>query len=106
MDDRIRKDVLLSASECARRMGLSVRALRLYERCGLISPRRTGKQWRLYGANDIARLNEVLALKTLGLSLSSIAELLQGKPPTSVEPSLFSATPCTKCANVPAGVWP
>jgi DNA-binding transcriptional MerR regulator len=33
----------LSASECARQMGLSVRALRLYERYGLISPRRTGK---------------------------------------------------------------
>lgn len=79
MDDRIREEVRLSASECARRMGLSVRALRLYERYGLISPGRTGKQWRLYGADDIARLNEVLALKTLGLSLSSIANLLQGK---------------------------
>ena len=79
MDDRIREEVRLSASECARQMGLSIRALRLYERHGLISPRRTGKQWRLYGADDIARLNEVLALKTLGLSLSSIANLLQGK---------------------------
>lgn len=79
MDDCIREDVRLSASECARRMGLSVRALRLYERYGLISPKRTGKQWRLYGADDIARLNEVLALKTLGLSLASIADLLQGK---------------------------
>ncbi len=79
MDDRIREEVRLSASECARRMGLSVRALRLYERYGLISPGRTGKQWRLYGADDIARLNEVLALKTLGLSLAGIADLLQGK---------------------------
>lgn len=79
MDDRIREEVRLSASECARRMGLSVRALRLYERYGLISPGRTGKQWRLYGADDIARLNEVLALKALGLSLAGIADLLQGK---------------------------
>lgn len=79
MDDRIREEVRLSAAECARRMGLSIRALRLYERYGLINPRRTGKQWRFYGADDIARLNEVLALKTMGLTLASIADLLQGK---------------------------
>lgn len=79
MDDRVQGEVWLTAAECARRIGLSVRALRLYERHGLIRPRRTGKQWRLYGADDIARLNEVLALKNLGLSLSGIADLLQGK---------------------------
>jgi DNA-binding transcriptional MerR regulator len=79
MDDRGRKEIWLTAAECARRVGLSVRALRLYERHGLIRPRRSGKQWRLYGAEDIARLNEVLALKNLGLSLSSIAALLLGK---------------------------
>jgi DNA-binding transcriptional MerR regulator len=79
MDQRIVEEVRLTASECARRMGLSVRALRVYERHGLISPQRTGKDWRLYGTDDIARLNEVLALKTLGLSLSSIADLLHGK---------------------------
>lgn len=41
-----------------------------------ITPQRT---WRLYGANEVARLNEALALKTLGLSLSRIADLLDGK---------------------------
>ena len=40
----------------------------MYERHGLIKPKRTGKDWRLYGANEMTRLNEVLALKTLGLS--------------------------------------
>jgi DNA-binding transcriptional MerR regulator len=78
MDDR-HSEIRLTASECARRMGLSVRTLRVYERHGLISPQRTGKDWRLYGANELARLNEVLALKTLGLSLSRIADLLDGK---------------------------
>jgi DNA-binding transcriptional MerR regulator len=78
MDERGHEE-WLTAAECARRIGLSVRALRLYERHGLIRPRRSGKQWRLYGADDMARLNEVLALKQLGLSLSSIADLLQGK---------------------------
>ena len=57
------KDVLLTAAECADRIGLTVRGLRLYESRGLISPRRTAKSWRLYGAAEISRLHEILALK-------------------------------------------
>ncbi|WP_165932912.1 MerR family transcriptional regulator [Rhizobium sp. BK251] len=71
-------EVLLTAQECAGRIGLSVRALRLYEQYGLISPRRTSKQWRVYGSNEIARLNEISALKTLGFSLRDISKLLRG----------------------------
>ncbi len=67
---------LLTAAECASRIGLTVRALRLYEARGLLMPRRTEKNWRLYGAREIARLSEILVLKQLGLSLSSIVELL------------------------------
>lgn len=74
-----RTDIWLNAAECAGRLGLTVRALRVYERHGLIAPRRTAKNWRLYGAGEIARLNEVLALKRLGLSLSRITELLAGR---------------------------
>lgn len=69
----------LEANECAARIGLSKRALRLYEEHGLIRPRRTQKGWRLYGADEIARLHEILALKRLGLSLQRITALLQGK---------------------------
>ncbi|QFY61349.1 MerR family transcriptional regulator [Rhizobium grahamii] len=68
----------LTAAECAEQMGLTVRALRLYETRRLISPRRTGKNWRLYGMSDIARLHEILALKRLGLSLAHITDLLAG----------------------------
>jgi len=68
----------LSAAECANRMGVTVRALRLYEVRGLIKPRRTGKNWRLYGVSDIARLHEILALKRMGLSLAHITRLLAG----------------------------
>jgi DNA-binding transcriptional MerR regulator len=79
MDHKPLQESWLTAAECARRIGLSVRALRVYEAHGLITPRRTDKSWRLYGAGEIARLNEVLALKSLGLSLSHIAELLKGR---------------------------
>ena len=70
----------LTAAECAERIGLTVRALRVYERHGLLRPRRTDKNWRLYGVEDLARLNEILALKRFGLSLAGIADLLAGKP--------------------------
>jgi DNA-binding transcriptional MerR regulator len=80
MDARAKTEQWLTPADCARRIGLSVRALRIYEEHGLIAPRRTGKSWRLYGPDDIARLNEVLALKSLGLSLARIGELLKGRP--------------------------
>ena len=79
MHDRVPQEALLTALECAERIGISVRALRLYEQHGLISPRRTSKQWRMYGSAEILRLNEILALKILGLSLRDIAKLIKGQ---------------------------
>lgn len=73
------QETWLTAAQCARRIGLTVRALRVYENAGLVRPRRTGKNWRLYGADEIARLNEVLTLKRLGLSLHQVARLLAGQ---------------------------
>ncbi|MCV0424293.1 MAG: MerR family transcriptional regulator [Roseibium sp.] len=79
MDRHSPKDTLLTAAECASRIGISVKALRVYEAQGLLAPLRTEKNWRLYGAEDIARLNEIMFLKQLGLSLSEIAKLLSGQ---------------------------
>ncbi len=81
MSDKRHHDHLLTAAECAERLGLTVRALRVYEDRGLISPRRTAKNWRLYGGAEIARLTEILALKRLGLSLTRITILLAGTAP-------------------------
>ncbi len=82
MSGHAHDEVLITALECAERIGITVRALRLYEQHGLISPRRTSKQWRLYGRNEITRLNEILALKTLGLSLRDIEKLLRNHSTT------------------------
>jgi len=79
MDKQAPTDLMLTAAECASRIGISVRALRVYESTGLLSPVRTEKNWRLYGAGDIARLNEIMLLKQLGLTLSEIADLLSGR---------------------------
>src|ERR1700761_7340446 len=69
----------LSPSETARRLGVGVRALRLYERKGLVCPKRTGAGWRVYGPSEIERLYQVLTLKSLGLPLARIAQLLDGR---------------------------
>ncbi len=72
-------DAFLSPAEAARRLGVSAKALRLYERHGLVTPLRGENRWRAYGPEQIARLHQVLALKRLGLPLARIAELLTGR---------------------------
>jgi len=67
---------VLSPSEAARRLGVSAKALRLYEQHGLVTPLRAANGWRTYGPAEMARLHQVLALKRLGLKLSRIAVLV------------------------------
>ena len=71
----------MGAAECARRTGLTVRALRVYERHGLIEPRRTGKGWRCYGPRELQRLNVIVTLKAFGMTLAQIRTLFKTKPP-------------------------
>ncbi|WP_094843073.1 MerR family transcriptional regulator [Bordetella genomosp. 11] len=70
----------LNASEAARRLGVSIKALRLYERHGLVTPARTAAGYRAYGPRDMARAAEVVALRDLGLSLAQAARALEGDP--------------------------
>jgi len=74
----------LSPAETARRFGVSIKALRLYEQHGFLKPLRTsngstGAAWRVYGSDQLARLHQILALKRLGLSLAQIGEILGGE---------------------------
>jgi DNA-binding transcriptional MerR regulator len=77
----------LSPSEAARRLGVSVKALRLYEQRGLIAPARTAAGWRAYGPDEMSRVAEIAALRELGLSLSKVARVLGGDS-ESLEPAL------------------
>jgi DNA-binding transcriptional MerR regulator len=69
-----------SPAETAARLGVSIKALRVYERRGIVKPLRTAAGWRAYGPDQIARLHQIVALKGLGLSLGRIAALLAHKP--------------------------
>ena len=56
--------------------GISVQALRLYERKGLLEPARTGGGSRRYSDSDIARLRRIGALIAEGINLTGIARVL------------------------------
>jgi DNA-binding transcriptional MerR regulator len=77
----------LTPSEAARRLGVSAKALRLYEARGLIAPVRTAAGWRAYGPDEMARVAEIAALRELGLSLAQVARVLEGCS-ESLEPAL------------------
>ncbi|MBW4423937.1 MAG: MerR family transcriptional regulator [Nostoc desertorum CM1-VF14] len=63
---------------------VTVKALRLYDQLGLLKPAHidhfTG--YRYYSANQLPRLNRILALKDLGFSLEQIAKLLEDNLPS------------------------
>jgi len=77
----------LNPSEAARRLGVSAKALRLYEQRGLVAPVRTAAGWRAYGPAEMARAAEIAALRALGLSLAQVARVLKGDP-QGLEPAL------------------
>jgi len=64
--------------QAASRLGVSVKALRLYEQRGLMAPDRTPAGWRAYGPADMARASDIVSLRSLGLSLAQVARVLGG----------------------------
>ena len=62
-------------SALAKEFALTTRAIRFYEDCGLVSPRRAGSA-RVYGERERVRIKLILRGKRLGLSLAEIGELL------------------------------
>ena len=57
---------------------VSVKALRYYDELGLLKPARVDEftGYRYYSASQLARLNRILAMKDMGLSLEQIALLM------------------------------
>ena len=70
----------LTASQAAASLGVSIKALRLYEREGLIAPGRTPAGWRAYGPGEMACARKIVSLRTLGLSLKQVGRVRRGDP--------------------------
>lgn len=71
---------LWQTKEFAEKANVTVRTLQYYDRCGLLKPqRRTTHGFRLYGAPEFARLQQILTLKFIGFPLAQIKEILGKK---------------------------
>jgi MerR family transcriptional regulator/heat shock protein HspR len=58
--------------------GMHPQTLRLYEARGLIKPRRSAKQTRLYSQRDVERLRRIQSLTTkLGMNLAGVEQVLK-----------------------------
>lgn len=67
--------------ELARDNGLTVRTLHHYDQLGLLSPlSRTEGGHRCYTGEDVGRLQRIVALRSLGISLEEVGALLDGEP--------------------------
>ncbi len=53
-----------------------MRALHYYDRLGLLRPRRTAAGYRLYGRRELERLEQIVALKFIGVPLKRIKSML------------------------------
>ena len=72
---------LFKAREFAHLTGVTVRALHHYDRLGVLKPSRYSHAgYRLYCESDVARLEQIVALKFIGFSLREIKDILKGEP--------------------------
>ncbi len=68
-------------AQLAKLARITPRTLRYYDKIGLVEPSgRSGAGHRIYGEEDLVKLQQVLALKFLGFSLTQIAQLIAVAP--------------------------
>lgn len=75
------KDDLMLIGEIAEFFGVSRKAIRLYEKKGILKPAKVDacSGYRYYSADQVRQLNALLELKTLGFSLDEIKTVTDGK---------------------------
>ena len=72
---------MVTIKKAAELTGVTVKAIRHYESCGLIhSPERQENGYRMYSEDDICRLQKIRHYKDLKFSLHDIALLLDASP--------------------------
>ena len=76
----------MTIGELAKACGVSADTLRFYEREKLLPrPRRSASGYRLFGAEDAARVRFVRRAQAMGLTLDDIGELLRVEPLKTME---------------------
>ena len=71
----------MKINEVEERVGISKANIRFYEKQGLISPARGSNGYREYGEEDILRLQNIIILRKLGISVQDIEKIQKGELP-------------------------
>lgn len=66
----------MQIGEVAALFDVTTKTLRHYEKLGLLEPERADNDYRLYGPEDVLRIQRIRQLQSLGLSLKEIGDLL------------------------------
>ena len=77
LDEGFHVSKLFHVQDFAKLAGVTVRALHHYHRWGLVKPNRTEAGYRLYCLRDLERLEQIVALKFLGIPLKQIRQMFQ-----------------------------
>jgi DNA-binding transcriptional MerR regulator len=73
----MKRDVfLIAAADAARKLGISIKAPKLYERVRIVTPKRTRRGWRLYTLGELERISNALAFRRRGFPIPQIVCLL------------------------------
>ena len=70
------EEIVYTISQIADQLDISTRTIRFYEEKGLIKPKRTPGNQRIYTPRNKARLKLILRGKRFGLSLDEIAQMI------------------------------
>ena len=75
-------EALLRIGEIAAFFNVSVKAIRIYEKMGILVPAKIDENtgYRYYAADQVKRLDALIELRALGFSLAEIKELLESGP--------------------------
>lgn len=68
---------MMTVNEVSKRTGVSVRSLHHYDAIGLLKPAKvTAAGYRLYGDEELARLQNIMLFRELQFPLKQIKEIL------------------------------
>lgn len=80
------ESITFKVGDLSKRTGLSIRTLHYYDEIQLLSPsHRTESGYRVYGKEDIIRLQQIIALKQIGLSLEDVRSCLDNSDRPFIE---------------------
>ena len=96
----------VKVQDAARMTGWSARMLRYIEQCGLVTPTRSGSGYRLYGPQELQRLQTLRELLLrFGLRLEDLAFALRMRREPRLESALRAWFDATSMGDARATDW-